>query len=282
MESSLYIDEMGQKIYRSTHNDEHINIHNSNILQAWRENVDFQLVLSHYAVLKYITKYASKAEGRSETYHHMLTRIESTSNIDDPVSTTYHNLHLEAIVDRDISAQETFHMHQKLPHVTCSHTFTKLNVGRKIFRRISYDLPNCLYGSTFIDAYLIRQVFFDPVCVFDLTKHYNQARKNEKWKKRNIPAIVHVWPLFTTIPNKYSDKFFEFYCSDLILYKPLHSFSEDIGLSNEDIVSTSETIRDHYHVWNVDCIPMPTPNDQTSEDEYIHTNILPNMEMNER
>jgi hypothetical protein len=114
------------------------------------------------------------------------------------------------IVDCDISAQETFHMHQKLPLVTRSHTFTKLNVGRQIFRRISYDFPNCLYGSTFINAYLIHHVFLNPLCLFDLTKHYNQARKNEKWKKRNIPAIFHVWPLFTTIPNKYSDNYFEF------------------------------------------------------------------------
>jgi hypothetical protein len=162
MESSLYIDEMGQKTYRPTCNDERLNIHNSNILQAWRENVDFQPVLSRYAVLKYIAKYASKAEGRSETYHHMLTRIASTSNIDDPASTAYRRLHSEAIVDRDISAQETFHMLQKLPLVTCSRTFTKLNVGRQIFRRISYDFPNCLSGSTFIDAYLIRPVFLDP------------------------------------------------------------------------------------------------------------------------
>lgn len=104
MESSLYIDEMGQNTYRPTRNDEHLNIHNSNILQAWTANVDCQPILSHYVVLKYIAKYSSKAIGRLETYHHMLTRIASTSNIDDPASTAYRCFHSEAIVDRDISA----------------------------------------------------------------------------------------------------------------------------------------------------------------------------------
>jgi hypothetical protein len=89
MESSLYIDELGQKTYHPTRNDERLNIHNLNILQTWRENVDFQPVLSRYAVLKYIAKYASKAEGRSETYHHMLTRIASTSHLEDPASNSY-------------------------------------------------------------------------------------------------------------------------------------------------------------------------------------------------
>jgi hypothetical protein len=46
-------------------------------------------------------------------------------------------------------------------------------------------------------------------------------------------------------------------------------------------MSTWETIRDHYHVWHVDRIPNPTPNEQTFQDEHSHTNIQPNMEMNE-
>jgi hypothetical protein len=119
--------------------------------------------------------------------------------------------------------------------------------------------------------------------LIDLTKHwtYNQARKNEKWKKRHIPTIVHVWPLFTTIPNKDSNTFVEFCWSELLLYKPFRSFSEDIGLSKEDILANWESIRNDYHAWHVDRIHVPTPNEKTSEDEDSHINIQPNMEMNE-
>ena len=99
--------------------------------------MDCQTVLSRYAVLKYIAKYASKEEGKSKTYHHMLTRIATTTCLEDPTSYSYRSLLSEAIVDRDISAQETCHMLQKLPLVTCNRTFIKLNVGHQIFRRVS-------------------------------------------------------------------------------------------------------------------------------------------------
>ena len=74
-ESSLHIDEKGQKTSHLEQNDDRLNIHNTNILHTWKANVDCQPVLSRYATLKYIAKYASKAKGKSETYHHMLTRI---------------------------------------------------------------------------------------------------------------------------------------------------------------------------------------------------------------
>lgn len=106
---------MGQKTYHPTCDDEHLNIHNSTILQTWRANVDLWPVLSRRAILKYISKYSFKEEGRSKTYHHMLTRIASTSHPDNPASNAYRCFQSEKITDQDISAQENFHMIQKLP-----------------------------------------------------------------------------------------------------------------------------------------------------------------------
>jgi hypothetical protein len=163
----------------------------------------------------------------------MLTRIAATSHPDDPASNAYQCLHSKSIVELDISARETCHMLQKLSLVTCNHTFTKLNVVCQIFCRVSHDLSNYLSSSNFTDTYLIHLVLLEPICMIDLRKHwtYNQAWKNEKWKKRQIPTIFHVWPLFTTIPNKESNTVVEFCWSELLLYKPFRSFSKDIGIS---------------------------------------------------
>ena len=119
--------------------------------------------------------------------------------------------------------------------------------------------------------------------MIDLAKSwtYNQARKKEKWKKRHLPAILHVWPLFTTILNKDSNSFVEFCWSELLVYKPLCSFSEDIGLSKEEITANWEIIKNDYHVWHVHRTPVHTPNEKTSEDEDNHITIQQNMEMNE-
>ena len=98
-------------------------------------------------------------------------------------------------------------MLQKLPLVTCSRTFIKLNVGRQIFRRVSTDSIDCLSGSIFIDAYLQRPLALEHFSLINLSQQwsYNKARKNEKWKKRIVTAIVHVWPRFSSIPSEYSD-----------------------------------------------------------------------------
>ena len=61
--SNLFIDDKGQKKYEHARNDDGLNVHNVPLLSMWHANVDFQLVISHHALLKYIEKYVSKAKG---------------------------------------------------------------------------------------------------------------------------------------------------------------------------------------------------------------------------
>ena len=82
----------GDKIYESTRNDDRVNTHNRTILQLWRENVDWQPVLSRHVVMNYIVKYAVKAEKSSETYHQMLVRLANIENQDEVASKEYKRL----------------------------------------------------------------------------------------------------------------------------------------------------------------------------------------------
>lgn len=77
--STLTCDEAGKTKYEPTRNDDRLNVHNPEMLSIWRENIDCQAVTSQDQVLKYIEKYAAKAEKTSETCKEMLTRI-STKN----------------------------------------------------------------------------------------------------------------------------------------------------------------------------------------------------------
>ena len=61
--SKLYEDmETGEKKFEPMRNDDRVNSHNRHILQLWRANIDWQPVLSKHVVIKYIAKYAAKAE----------------------------------------------------------------------------------------------------------------------------------------------------------------------------------------------------------------------------
>ena len=109
----MFIDNSSQKKYIPTRNDELLNVHNPLMLSVWRANVDFQPVLSRHAVLSYISKYSSKAENKSESYHDILTRIAHASPAEEGILLPIWKLFFETVADRDIGAQETCHMLQK-------------------------------------------------------------------------------------------------------------------------------------------------------------------------
>ena len=51
------------------------------MLSIWRDNVDYQPVLSRHDVLKYISKYASKVDPKLESYLAILSRIAHATPI---------------------------------------------------------------------------------------------------------------------------------------------------------------------------------------------------------
>ena len=61
-------------------------------------------MLSWYDVLKYIAKYASKAEKMFESYHDMLTRIYNSIGFEDHALCAYRRFLAETIVDCNIGA----------------------------------------------------------------------------------------------------------------------------------------------------------------------------------
>ena len=86
-----------------------MNTHNRETLMMWRDNINWQLVLSKRVVINYIVKYTAKFEKGSETFHNMLMRVSSIQNPNEPVARAYKSLLCESIIDRDIGAQETCH-----------------------------------------------------------------------------------------------------------------------------------------------------------------------------
>ena len=125
----MFIHTNGKKTYKPTCNDDRLNSHIPSILSIWRGNVDCQPVLDIHAIQKYIAKYAAKSETKSERFHQMLRRIVHAAPLLDPSIVAIQKFLSETLVDRDIEAQETCHMLQKLPLTFCSRTFLSLNVN---------------------------------------------------------------------------------------------------------------------------------------------------------
>ena len=93
----------------------------------------------------------------------------------------------------------------------------------------------------------------DSISLIDASRAwiYNKNRKKDnKWKPRKIVAIVRVYPRFILIPPRVSDKFVDFFFSELLLYKPFHDIQADIGDDNITIISNWESL--DYVPWHVE------------------------------
>ena len=200
------------KNYDLERNDDRLNVHNIDLLTMWRANVDCQLVPSQHAVLKYIAKYATKAKKMSESYQDMLTRISNSISSQDHALCASRSFLVETIVERDIGAQETCHMLLKLPLVVCSRKFVSLNVGRKVFRKISRDGMQFSSENTFFQHYQKRPFSLEHLSLIEIARSWTFDNKHKKypWKPKDVHVLVWVWPWFYSIPSEGSDEFENF------------------------------------------------------------------------
>ncbi|KAI3895203.1 hypothetical protein MKX03_009388 [Papaver bracteatum] len=92
-------------------NDIWVNSHNRAVLHTWRGNIDWYAVTAIDSITQYISKYAAKFEPDSKNYNDTLCGI-----VDDKLrhclDSTYAIkwLIIKSASDRDISAQEVFHL----------------------------------------------------------------------------------------------------------------------------------------------------------------------------
>ena len=193
-------DKHGQPELISKRNDPYINSHNRLQLQGWRANVDLKPVLSIYAALQYIAKYASKAEPRSAAFTEIFNQILSNSDPNDSSLTTIQKLLLTSVAERDISAQETCHLILSIPLYHSSRTFITLNISEETWRWIrgtgNNEDGNELSrinnaGRTtqsHLKEYWNRPVEFEEFSLFKL--YLTHKKINGKWKKCKKENII--------------------------------------------------------------------------------------------
>ena len=116
-----------RKRFAAIRNDPWLNQHAKLVLLGWRANVDMQPVLDREAAMTYISKYASKPEALSDSYHSALNEFCSQVPAGLPAESAVQRLFARMAADRDISAQEAVHLLLGEPLVGCSRSFMNLN-----------------------------------------------------------------------------------------------------------------------------------------------------------
>jgi hypothetical protein len=93
--------------------------------------VDLKPVLSIYAALQYVSKYASKAEPKSALFTKIFNSILNNSNPKDLSLAPIQKLLLNSVSERDISAQETCHLLLRILLYHSSRLFVTLNLNEE-------------------------------------------------------------------------------------------------------------------------------------------------------
>lgn len=253
--STLLKDSKGNWVYTPVRNDEKLNLFNSFIAQTWRANTDFQIITSLYAVIEYISKYASKSEPTSKNVLEMFEEIVKSRNSDDQARQAYTSLMMKIIGERDIGACETCHILMSIPLFHCTRSFQTLVIKLENYVAIP-ETEDDGTALSFIEFYNQRPLNMEDMTLLEFAKRYSKGSRNRLVICRKH-KIVQVYPKVDKNLNQSS---FELFCKQqLMLHKPWRC---EQNLKNKD-----ETWKSAYQRSNIVEPPQINMSLQPVEDE---------------
>ena len=115
-------------------NDGRINSHNRVMLQHRRANVDLQAIVDTDQCIRYMAKYATKGEPRSQSASEILAACVNRLDNTDMASSALRRAMIQVAGERDMGSQETAHMLLGKP--LYSYTYSFLCVSLDGSRRV--------------------------------------------------------------------------------------------------------------------------------------------------
>ena len=99
------------EINAKRHNDQRIVNHNHYQLQHWRANCDLSLLFDLTRVVKYVNKYATKAEKRSSVFNSAFKSVFSENNLEGiDTKASLRKVMTKILGERDVSLHEALHL----------------------------------------------------------------------------------------------------------------------------------------------------------------------------
>jgi hypothetical protein len=139
-----------------------------------------QPVLDREAALTYISKYASKPETLSESYHTALHDFCSRLPAGLPAENAVQRLFARMAADRDISAQEAVHLLLGDPLIGCSRSFVNLNAQTDaplvLSDALEHDDDDAAFQEPFFASYQTRANNLDHLNAVEFCQAFNISK----------------------------------------------------------------------------------------------------------
>ena len=141
-----------------------------------------QPVLDREAARRYISKYASKPEALSDSYHAALKDFCARLPVAQPAERAVQSLFARMAADRDISAQEAVHLLLGEPLVGCSRSFVNLNghvdAARVIREPLDLDDDDDAFEEPFFSHYHVRPTYLAHLNAVQFCMNYSVNRRS--------------------------------------------------------------------------------------------------------
>ena len=247
--------------------------------------MDLQPVLDRTAAIKYVSKYASKPEVVSESYHQALAAFCTRLPRQLPAERAVQSLFARMAADRDISAQEAVHLLLGEKLVGCSRSFVNLNAdddaGHAFTDALELDDDDVAFKQSFFDSYRTRLPQHEHLSAVEYCKTFNinygqpattfppsplsqqtllSAAPATKHRVRRRQVIVRTWPRPSAAPPEHDPGFDKWALSQLRLHKP---FRDETELRTPSI---ARAFHSHLLHGGFPTFPPPTSHTNTGED----------------
>jgi ATP-dependent DNA helicase PIF1 len=139
-------------------NNARVTNHNVDTLINWRANHDFSLVYNYRKVEKYVTKYSTKPEKKSDAFKSAFVEVVSkTSANSTNTQNTLKKIMNKVLGERDISDHEALHQLTGLPLHESNITVVKINLDHN--KQIRFKGNDIEFVNSAIDNYAQRSEF---------------------------------------------------------------------------------------------------------------------------
>jgi len=162
---------------------------------------------------------------------------------------------MDIVSDRDIRAQQTCHMLQKLPLSLSSRSFVSLNVTQTFFWRVSHGLGSPFPTTPFIVAYMNRPPSLEALNLLEAAHSwsFSTCRKHNQWKQINPCKIVHFLPFYCSIPSL-ADASYTSFC-----WSEAHSHQTLASLMQQSFCIRNKKDMRMFHVMFIEPLKSPLP-----------------------
>lgn len=205
------------------------------MILGWRANINIKPVLSKFAVIDYIAKYASKSEKQAPAFPELLASVANSMDGNGTAQSACQKALNKMLGERTYSAQETAHLLLGIPLVRASVTFQTIYTGTDGgYRELAVQEADTESGAmgenedlvtddSWLQRYMKRPPEMEVLSLQDVLSTHSW-RKSKWCKKRNTTkTVLRVYPRFS--PNPEDDHYDDYCRTKVILHHPFRDLN---------------------------------------------------------